>query len=57
MSYRLIRKKFKCLNCKTTFSMLVQNEDSTVHCKEVVKIVIYKQVRTAGKEEHRRNLR
>lgn len=37
--------------------MLVQNEDSTVHCKEVVKIVINKQVKTAGKEEHRRNRR
>ncbi|TNV85863.1 hypothetical protein FGO68_gene2314 [Halteria grandinella] len=32
MSYRLKRKKFKCLSCKSTFSMLVQTDDQAVSC-------------------------
>ena len=34
MSYRFKSKKFKCLDCKTTFSRLVQGDDVTsVNCK------------------------
>lgn len=34
MSYRFKSKKFKCLDCKTTFSRLVQGDEVTsVNCE------------------------
>jgi hypothetical protein len=36
MSYRLKRKKFKCLNCMTTFARLVQDEELSVCCKYAI---------------------
>ena len=36
MSYRLKRKKFKCLSCMSTFARLVQNDEQQLCCKVAV---------------------
>ncbi len=40
MSYRFKSKKFRCLDCKTTFSRLVQGDEVTsVNCKWMVGMI------------------